>query len=307
MDEATARTGTRSSTSGSAAPPRPSTFDRLFKKTRTGAADAAFSERYQLGRVLGSGAFSTVRLAIDRTTGQEWACKIVTEEAERELLLREVHILQQLDHPNLLSYREHFNEPDHLYILTELLSGADLLSAVRERGSYSEGDAREVMEQLLSALAYLRSKGIAHRDLKLDNIALVNEVDHTKVKIIDFGLSDQLSEAKTEFVEACGTPALLAPEVAARKPYGPSCDVWAAGVVLFMLLSGDYPFEGTSVGELLKVIRQAKPGFSDPVWEITSTKARDFVKALLTADPAERPSPESALSHPWMRDGDNTQ
>mmetsp|Transcript_33659 Transcript_33659/g.84826 ORF Transcript_33659/g.84826 Transcript_33659/m.84826 type:complete len:304 (+) Transcript_33659:211-1122(+) len=303
MDEASARSGT----SGRAPSFRSSTFDRLFKRTQTIPAGACFSERYHLGRCLGHGAFSTVRLAVDRATGSEWACKIVTEEAERELQLREVHILQQLKHPNLLSYREHFNEPDHLYIVTELLSGFDLLSAVHERGSYSEGDAREVMEQLLSALAYLDSKGIAHRDLKLDNIALVDEVDFTKVKIIDFGLSDQLSDTKTAFHEACGTPALLAPEVASRKPYGHGCDVWAAGVVIFMLLSGDYPFKGTSVGEVLKVIMQAKPCFSDPVWEITSSNARDFVKALLTADPAERPSPESALSHPWMRDGDNTQ
>eukprot|EP00873_Tetraselmis_striata_P020627 jgi/Tetstr1/440891/TSEL_029163.t1 len=276
-------------------------YDTASKNTKTGADRRSFRERYKLGCYLGSGAFSVVRVVVDRATGQEWACKIVTEEAERDVLLREVRILQQLDHPHLVSYREHFNEQDNLYIITELLRGTDLMSAVHERGSYSEGDAREVMQQLLSALAYLDSKGIAHRDLKLENIALVNGVDHTKVKIIDFGLSDQLSETKKAFHEACGTPTFLAPEVISREAYGPSCDVWAVGVVLFTMLSGEHPFRGDSVAALFKVIHQAQVKFHDPVWEITSRGAQDLVKNLLTAAPTERPSAESALSHPWMR------
>lgn len=273
----------------------------MTTRSETVAAGGSFRDRYQLGRCLGVGAFSTVRLATDRVTGELWACKIVTEEAERELLLREVRILQQLDHPNLLKYREHFNEFDHLYIVTEYLRGTDLLTAVLERGSYAEEDARDVMRQVLSALAYLNSKGIAHRDLKLDNVALVFEADHTTLKIIDFGLSDQLSDHQTAFTEGCGTPVVLAPEVACRLLYGPSCDVWAAGVMLFVLLSGDYPFQANSVGALLNLVKRAKPSFKDPVWQITSSGAQDLVQSLMSATPTERPSAEAALSHSWLR------
>jgi serine/threonine protein kinase len=262
--------------------------------------EAGFKERYSLGRVLGSGAFSTVRLAVDRSTGKEWACKVVNEEAERAVLLREVDILQQLDHPNLLQYRDHFNTPDTLYIITELLEGSDLLAAVLERGSYSEEDAREIIHQMLSALSFLDSKGVAHRDLKMENIVLATAAGGTRVKIIDFGLADQLSKGKSSFREACGTPMYLAPEVASRVPYGTSCDVWAAGVVLFMLLSGDYPFQGNSVSELVKKILQAQLRFKDPVWQITSPGAMDLVKTLLTANPAERATAEEALAHPWL-------
>jgi serine/threonine protein kinase len=262
--------------------------------------EAGFQQRYKLGRVIGCGAFSTVRLAVDRATGKEWACKMVTEEAERALLLREVDILQQLDHPNLLKYHEHFDTPENLYIITELLEGSDLLAALLERGSYSEDDAREIVRQMLRALVYLDSKGVAHRDLKMENIVLMAHDDSTQIKIIDFGLADQLSREKSSFSEACGTPMYLAPEVATRTPYGTSCDVWAAGVVLFMLLSGDYPFQGDSVTELVKVIRLAQLQFKDPVWEITSSGAKDLVKMLLAADATERVTAEEALAHPWL-------
>uniref|UniRef100_A0A7S1SR54 Protein kinase domain-containing protein n=1 Tax=Tetraselmis chuii TaxID=63592 RepID=A0A7S1SR54_9CHLO len=263
----------------------------------------SFQQRYQLGRVIGCGAFSTVRLATDRATGKEWACKTVTEQSERPLLLREVDILQQLDHPNLLQYHEHFDTPENLYIITELLEGSDLLSASLVRGSYSEDDAREIIRQMLSALAYLNSKDVAHRDIKMENVMLVAQAGSTaQVKIIDFGLADQLSQEKPFFLDACGTPIYLAPEVASRTPYGTSCDVWAAGVVLFMMLSGDSPFQGDSLSTLLETIRLAQVRFDDPVWELTSSQAKELLKALLTADPADRSTAEDALAHPWLAD-----
>jgi serine/threonine protein kinase len=282
----------------------PSTTGRLSKIFGSAKNDkhteSGFQQRYSLGRVLGWGAFSTVYLAVDRLTGKEWACKMVTEQAERDLLLREVDILQQLDHPNLLQYREHFNTPDNLYIVTELLNGPDLLAAVLERGSYSEDDACDIIRQMLSALSYLNSKGVAHRDLKMENIVLTTGASSTQVKIIDFGLADQLSSHRPSFHEACGTPLYLAPEVVSRLEYGTSCDVWAAGVVLFMLLSGDYPFQGNSVSDLVQTIRQAQLRLKDPIWDITSSGAKHLVKKLLTANPAERGTAEDALAHPWL-------
>jgi serine/threonine protein kinase len=262
--------------------------------------EAHFNERYLLGRVLGSGSFSTVRLAVDRFTGKEWACKIVTEQAERELLLREVEILKQLDHPNLLKYREHFSTPENLYIITELLKGTDLRAAVLERGSYAEDDAREIIRQILSALSYLDSKGVAHRDLKMENIMLTPTASDRQIKIIDFGLAGQLSDKAAAFREAYGTPIYFAPEVASGVPYGTSCDVWAAGVILFVLLSGDFPFYGNSLNELVESICHARLRFADPVWELTSSGAKHLVQKLLTGNPAKRVTANEAALHPWL-------
>lgn len=265
------------------------------------SADASFRQRYHLGRVLGTGAFSVVRVAVDRTTGQRWACKMVTEQNERELLKIEVDILRQLDHPSIVKYHEHYDERDHLYILTELLEGPDLLTSVTERGSYSEQDAATAMRQVLSALDYLSSKGVAHRDIKLENIILVPEEGHTRVKIIDFGLADQLSETKTMFRQPCGTPLSVAPEVVRGLPYSVGCDVWSAGVLLFRLLSGDYPFvPGNCASELFRRIEQANLDFKDLSWQMTSKGAQDMVRTLLTPDPRERPTAKEALGHPWL-------
>jgi calcium/calmodulin-dependent protein kinase I len=263
--------------------------------------EADFKERYLLGRVLGSGTFSTVRLAVDRFTGTKWACKIVTEQAERELLLREVEILQQLDHPNILKYREHFSTTKNLYIITELLKGTDLRAAVMERGSYAEDDAREIVRQILSALSYLDSKGVAHRDLKMENIMFSPPTaSDRQIKIIDFGLAGQLSDNAAAFREAYGTPLYLAPEVASGMPYGTSCDVWAAGVILFVLLSGDFPFCGDSINELVESICHSSLRFADPVWELTSSGAKHMVHSLLTGNPAKRVTAKEAAMHPWL-------
>jgi serine/threonine protein kinase len=297
----------RSKTGNAAA--RPATPFQLFGNSDGGGNGikrhhstevSQFKERYQLGRLLGCGSFSTVRVAVDRATGKKWACKIVTEEAERAVLLREVDIMKQLHHPNLVEYREHFDTPGNLIIITELLEGPDLLGPLLERGSFPEDDAREIIRQLLSALAYLDSKGVAHRDLKMENIMLTTAGDNTKIKIIDFGLADQLSDDKAAFRETCGTPTFIAPEVASGVPYGTKCDVWSAGIILFMLLSGDRPFHGNSVHELMATIRRAKLRFRDPVWEITSFGAKHLVQTLLTANSAVRVTAQEARAHTWL-------
>jgi serine/threonine protein kinase len=261
-----------------------------------------FASKYRLGEVMGFGAFSTVRAAVDRETGKEWACKIVTEDAEKELILEEVTILRQLRHPNIVEYREHFDTSEGLFIITEKLCGPNLLSALVERGSYSEEDTCEVVRQLLSALAYLDSKGIAHRDLKAENIMLVSETDHTTLKIIDFGLAGQLSSSSANFMAPCGTPTYLAPEIANGLPYGTACDVWAVGVLVFLLLSGDIPFDAPSVSSLMNCICTEALRFKDPVWELHSARAMALNKRLLSKEPSRRPTAREALHDPWLRE-----
>jgi serine/threonine protein kinase len=268
--------------------------------------ETVFNERYTLGGVIGYGAFGTVRVAVDRVTGKSWACKTVAagQACDREARLREVDILQQLDHPHLVKFREYFDTPRSLYIITELLEGTDLLHAVLERGSYSEDDARDIILQVLSALSYLDSKGVAHRDIKLENIMLTTTTNCTQIKIIDFGLADQLLNDRkgspSAFKGACGTPTYVAPEVASSVPYGTGCDVWAAGIILFTLLSGDYPFQGNSTRDVLNKVRRAKLRFTDPVWEITSYGAKSLVQKLLTVNSGVRITASEALAHSWL-------
>ena len=193
-----------------------------------------------------------------------------------------------------------------VYMVSELMKGGDLQSALQERGSYAEDDARAVMKQLLRSLVFLHddAAGITHRDIKLENILLQSEFDPTKIKLTDFGLSAAGTSASPSMTQCCGTPAYVAPEVLERTPdrlYSNKVDLWSSGVVLFMLLSGYPPFlMGTKMSELLRSILEARPNFNDPVWELVSEEAKDLVQKLLTKDPRERLSAREALLHPWL-------
>lgn len=264
----------------------------------------ATHQRYRLGAVLGIGNYGTVYHAVDVTTGTEWACKVVSGAAARELQLKEIDLLKQIDHPCVVRYREHFTIGDKLHMITELVHGKGLDAAIRERGSYAEEDARMVTIQILEALEYLASKGIAHRDIKAGNIMLINNNEHTKIKIIDFGFGGQLTESQRHFTRSCGTPTHVAPEIVSEfgPKYGTTCDVWSAGVTLYKLLSGADAFEAGDLTSLVHKVRDGEVWFDDPVWELVSPEAQDLVNTLLNVDPSKRPTATAALKHKWLKD-----
>eukprot|EP00873_Tetraselmis_striata_P008945 jgi/Tetstr1/429209/TSEL_019161.t1 len=265
--------------------------------------DLPASRRYRLGCILGTGTYGTVYSAVDISTGKEWACKVVGGAANRELQLREIELLRQIDHPSIVRYREHFTLGDKLHIVTELVRGVDLGTAIRERGSYAEDDARMVVVQLLEALEYLSSLGIAHRDIKPGNVMLASAEDHTRIKIVDFGFADQLTPTKRHFTRPCGTPTYVAPEVVAEDgpKYGTACDVWSVGVLLYKLLSGDDAFVANDLKSLIYKIRDGEVHYDDPMWELVEPEAQELVQSLLTLDPKKRPSPARALRHKWLK------
>lgn len=275
-------------------------------------------ERYRIGRVIGHGAFSCVRLAVDRVTGQEWACKILrmprpgdepdVGESSLSEVVNEVQVLKSIGkHPSLVHLREYFVERDKVYIILELVHGGELLYAVADRGSLAEEDAREIMRTVLEGIAHMHSAGLAHRDLKLENLLIVDPDCISRVKIADFGLSKKTSSKAMATV--CGTPMYVSPEALnvidrLADGYGPECDLWACGILMFILLGGYPPFmdkDGNTTGgtSLFKKIQTGSFDFQDPVWELVSEEAKDLIMQLLKTDPSQRATAQQALRHPW--------
>ncbi|KAL4853796.1 Calcium/calmodulin-dependent protein kinase type 1 [Chlorella vulgaris] len=188
--------------------------------------------------------------------------------------------------------------------------GADSPSSLVVQSHYSEADARTIFRQLIQAIQYLHSRGVVHRDIKLKNLLLFEPGDLNHVKLADFGLSAKARQGQPHHMQTvCGTPGFVAPEVLRGllhphdfppKRYGPACDLWSAGVVLFLLLSGVPPFSDPSEPRLMRAIAGGKYSFDDPAWEEVSKEAKELVSQLLVVDPSKRMTCEQVLAHPWM-------
>jgi len=221
--------------------------------------------------------------------------------------------------------REFFEEEDPLrpgrslvYVVTEYLAGGDLLSAVSERGSLPEEEARGVFRSLLQCCVDIQSRGIIHRDIKLENVMLTAPHDfHNGVKLIDFGLATDTTVSGPA-TRICGTPLNVAPEVieiavsgrqgeaktsgSAKASYGHECDIWSAGVSLFFMLSGEPPFHAANLPSLFNAILSGSYSFRDPAWFMVSDSAKDLVARCLSVDPSARITASQALRHPWLHE-----
>uniref|UniRef100_A0A061SDZ9 Calcium/calmodulin-dependent protein kinase I n=1 Tax=Tetraselmis sp. GSL018 TaxID=582737 RepID=A0A061SDZ9_9CHLO len=269
-------------------------------------------EVYKLGKTLGTGGFSVVKMAVHRQTNEQYACKVMAlpppgaelddSSNTREDIIKEIQILCKMEHPNVIFLKEFFDEGNKVYLITELLTGGELLDALLAKGSYTEEDARCCFEKLLAALSYLHKQEIAHRDLKLENLLLVDSEDITNIKLADFGLakgSVQQQSMKT----VCGTPQYVAPEIINEdgpESYGIEVDMWSAGIVLFILLGGYPPFYDESEPRLFAAIQKGKFGFEDEVWDEISDLAKDLIRKLIVVDPKKRLTADEALRHPWV-------
>ena len=268
---------------------------------------------------------------------QAFACKVVdltsrddvdADNSAEAVQSRMKDVMNEIDmmagpgagHPNVQEIVDYVVEDDKAYIVSSLCRGGDLSQALEMRGCLCEEDARNVMAGILRGLAHLHSRGVAHRDIKLENILLTDSKhDMSKVKIIDMGFAKQLvnRNATPPNIEAlntvCGTPMYIAPEmirptvrtgeIQSEARYGTQADMWSCGVILFCLLSGCPPFEATdntTMFELFSNIEEAAYDFWDPVWETVSEDALAIIEALLEADPSKRLTAEEALRHPWM-------
>lgn len=259
-------------------------------------------QTYVFQKVLGHGQFGTVREATSLISQQQVAVKSISKEkagTNLHLLRRELEIMRLLDHPNVIKYFETYEDEKYIHIVMELCTGGDLFDKLIALGSLSERHAAEILTSLLLAVSHLHSLGICHRDLKPENFLFETSVPDALVKIIDFGLSLKHANG-AEMNSLVGTPYFLAPEVLQGK-YGPKCDVWSLGVVLYVLLSGKLPFEGTTRKDLFTAISSTKLDFSEPIWDGISHLAQNLLLQMLTKRPSDRISISEAIDHPWFQ------
>ncbi|KAI8613903.1 kinase-like domain-containing protein [Chytriomyces sp. MP71] len=281
---------------------------QIVPKSGASKPESPFEAKYILQSVLGSGSFSTVRLAVNRETGTKVAVKMIEKsrfafnDKVMQALESEVQIMRSLSHENIVQFLDHFEERGIIYIIMEFVNGGDLFGFVRERGHLDEDKARFFLRQMVVALKFIKSKGITHRDLKPDNFLVTH--DTHRLKLADFGVAKKTANA-ANLRTLCGTPVYLAPEVINPPPggagYDSRVDVYSAGAILFFLLSGCVPFEEVEQKALFERIERGGVDWSAPVWAEVSPAGVDLVRQLMQVKPELRIRLEDIEAHPWMR------
>lgn len=248
---------------------------------------------------IGSGSFGEVRKALHISTGETRAIKIIYKlqvtDRYQQKIMKEIHILQKVDHPHIVKVYEYFHDHKFIYIVMELVPGGELFTKIQLMQRFNEAQAAKLFFQLMSAVNYLHQQHIVHRDLKPENIMLD---DANFIKLIDFGTAREF-EAGAKMKNCHGTPYYIAPEVLSES-YDEKCDIWSAGVILYILLTGVPPFNGSNDDEILNSVREAKLNMKIPQFENVSAKAKDLIQKMLTRNPKSRPSAKEVLEHSWM-------
>ncbi|KAF8821295.1 calcium-dependent protein kinase CDPK3 [Cardiosporidium cionae] len=265
---------------------------------------AVFSERYKGMKILGKGSFGEVILCKDRVTQQQYAVKVISKKQVKQTtdtasLLREVELLKQLDHPNIMKLYEFFEDSGYFYLVGEVYTGGELFDEIINRKRFNEIDAARLVRQVLSGITYMHRNKIVHRDLKPENLLLESKAKDANIRIIDFGLSTHF-EASKKMKDKIGTAYYIAPEVL-RGTYDEKCDVWSIGVILYILLSGCPPFNGENEYDILKKVERGKFSFDLPQWKKISEPAKDLISKMLTYIPSMRISTKAALEHQWLK------
>ncbi|XP_050313945.1 calcium/calmodulin-dependent protein kinase type 1-like [Anthonomus grandis grandis] len=259
-------------------------------------------EKYTLRDVLGTGAFSTVRIAESKThPGEMVAVKIIDKKAlkdKEDSLENEIKVLRRLKHPNIVQLLETYEDKSRFFLVMELVTGGELFDRIVEKGSYTEKDASNLLCQILQAVDYMHEQGVVHRDLKPENLLYYSQDEDSKIMISDFGLSKM--EDSGIMASTCGTPGYVAPEVLAQKPYGKAVDVWSIGVISYILLCGYPPFYDENDANLFAQILKGEYEFHSPYWDDISESAMNFITGLMTVNVEKRFTCKQALSHPWI-------
>ncbi|KAM4565269.1 calcium/calmodulin-dependent protein kinase type II delta 1 chain isoform 3-T3 [Fundulus diaphanus] len=263
-----------------------------------------FTDEYQLYEELGKGAFSVVKRCMKISTGHEYAAKIINTKKlsarDHQKLEREARICRLLKHANIVRLHDSISEEGFHYLVFDLVTGGELFEDIVAREFYSEADASHCIQQILEAVLHCHQMGVVHRDLKPENLLLASKLKGAAVKLADFGLAIEVQGDHQAWFGFAGTPGYLSPEVLRKDPYGKPVDMWACGVILYILLVGYPPFWDEDQHRLYQQIKAGAYDFPSPEWDTVTPEAKDLINKMLTINPAKRITAADALKHPWV-------
>ncbi|XP_069031181.1 death-associated protein kinase 2a [Embiotoca jacksoni] len=270
---------------------------------------------YEIGEELGSGQFAIVKQCREKSSGREFAAKFIKKRrsmassrgVRREEIEREVDILRQIRHANIVTLHDVYENRTDVVLVLELVSGGELFDFLAQKESLSEEEATQFIKQILEGVNYLHARKIAHFDLKPENIMLLDKnVPLPRIKLIDFGLAHKI-EAGVEFKNIFGTPEFVAPEIVNYEPLGLEADMWSVGVITYILLSGASPFLGETKQDTLGNITAINYEFDEEFFCHTSEPAKKFISQLLEKDKKKRLTIQDALNHPWIKSNEHKE
>jgi len=265
-------------------------------------------KKYKIKKLLGEGSFGRVFLAQNIITSELIAMKQIPKTSEDLLsdseIINEIEILKNLDHPDIVRIMEFYNTEDNYYIINEYCPGGELFEQINYQ--FSETQIAVMFRQILSGLAYLHSKNIIHRDLKLENI-LIKEIEKSRetkedlfvLKIIDFGTA-KIFDKNKKIKTIVGSSYYIAPEVINKK-YNRECDLWSAGVILYMFIVGHAPFDGKTDKAIMEQVKKGNFLRNEDRWLNASKEVKDLINKLLIYEPEKRLTAMEALKHPWFK------
>ncbi|CAD8093543.1 unnamed protein product [Paramecium primaurelia] len=260
-------------------------------------------------KLLGQGTYGQVVKAKLKGSKQQRAIKIIPKNKVRnpERFRREIEIMRNLDHPNIIKLFETFEDARNVYLVMELCEGGELFDRIIDKGHFSENEAKIIFLQIMQAVNYCHQNGICHRDLKPENFLMLTKADDSPLKVIDFGLSvifhdnhvEKLNQGKVSMTTRAGTPYYISPEILDGK-YDESCDIWSAGVILYILISGVPPFYGNTDPEILDAVKKGVFTFNIPEFKKVSDSCKDLISKMI-CKPEKRIKSHDVLIHPWMK------
>ncbi|XP_069070407.1 calcium/calmodulin-dependent protein kinase type II subunit beta isoform X18 [Pleurodeles waltl] len=263
-----------------------------------------FTDEYQLYEEIGKGAFSVVRRCVKLCTGHEYAAKIINTKKlsarDHQKLEREARICRLLKHSNIVRLHDSISEEGFHYLIFDLVTGGELFEDIVAREYYSEADASHCIQQILEAVLHCHQMGVVHRDLKPENLLLASKCKGAAVKLADFGLAIEVQGEQQAWFGFAGTPGYLSPEVLRKEAYGKPVDIWACGVILYILLVGYPPFWDEDQHKLYQQIKAGAYDFPSPEWDTVTPEAKNLINQMLTINPAKRITAHEALKHPWV-------
>ncbi|XP_076361590.1 calcium/calmodulin-dependent protein kinase type II alpha chain isoform X8 [Tachypleus tridentatus] len=269
-----------------------------------GISCTRFSDNYEVKEELGKGAFSIVRRCVQKSTGLEFAAKIINTKKlsarDFQKLEREARICRKLNHPNIVRLHDSIQEEAFHYLIFDLVTGGELFEDIVAREYYSEADASHCIQQILESVHHCHQNSVVHRDLKPENLLLASKAKGAAVKLADFGLAIEVQGDQQAWYGFAGTPGYLSPEVLKKDPYGKPVDIWACGVILYILLVGYPPFWDEDQHRLYAQIKAGAYDYPSPEWDTVTPEAKNLINSMLTVNPAKRITASEALKHPWI-------